>query len=123
MNTVQININTEVNPCIYTKNGRYVPQNHQIYVTCNARQTNLYSQYGWFLGSIYISSPDLLKIKKSRFSQLLKQIEEESNLTITDTRDNLKTLAFLVVNCVIAKLNKKLCLPNPIKVSTSYLKI
>ncbi len=122
MLTITLDINKGVNPCILKVNGQYAPVNHQLYITCDENSV-LYSQYGWYLGSIFISSPDLQNIKKDDFSLILKEIDSNLNLVIKENLENLKARVFSLVYDVVREINQKLVINNQIQITTDYLKI
>ena len=79
---IELNLNKSINPCIVTSSGDYVPNSHQLYISCNPLEKALYQQYGWYLGCVFIGSKTLHSVKKETFSQILTEIESSINLNL-----------------------------------------
>ena len=120
---IELNLNKSINPCIVTSSGDYVPNSHQLYISCNSLEKELYQTYGWYLGCVFIGSKTLNTIKKEAFSQILTEIESSINLNLEGSINELHSLVIGLVEKVIELINTKQTLDEPIKIITDNLKI
>ena len=75
MPRITIGYNTTVNPRRHTYQGTFCLDSHTLYVSCT-HPSELYANYGWYLGSIEIGS-GLRFIRADTMAASLTQIERE----------------------------------------------
>lgn len=106
---ITLDLNSSVNPCLLTSQGEFAPDSHQIYVTVNNTNSQLYHEFGWYLASFWISSPQLSTIPREEFSKILKETEKDLNLEIGGlTKEQIKKQFSIAVELMVDHINQNL---------------
>lgn len=120
---IKLDLNSSVNPCLLTSQGEFAPDSHQIYVTCNSTNPQLFNEFGWYLASFWITHPKLSTIPREDFAKILKETESNFNeeingLTKEQVKKQFTTAVKLMINHINYNLKKSKW--NEIQVSLSY---
>ena len=109
---IHLNLNTTVNPCITKTTGEYAPEQHQIYVTVDSTQKNLYNELGWYIGCFWIGCPELSEVTKKEFAGILRESEQKINLIVAgqtkqELREAFQTSVDIMLDVINTSFQKK----------------
>ena len=85
---VIVYLNVNVNPCVRTHQGSYCLQHHSLTFMCK-HPSQLYAQYGWYLGTVWIGDNHLDSIPITHMSTYLKQLETTMNTCVQGSMNTL----------------------------------
>ena len=108
MDTITIDFNETINPCILTPDGEFANSHHSFYVTCDS-SNKIYKKHGWYLGTVLIGSNNLTNVKRETLSKIIKNIQSTTDSKINYTnKTEVKQLLENKFNDIIIKMNKLL---------------
>ena len=106
---IKLYLNSSVNPCLLTSQGEFAPDSHQMYVTCNSTNPQLYTKFGWYLASFWITHPKLSTVPRDDFAEILKETESNFNKEINGpTKKQLKKQFATTVKLMVNHINRNL---------------